>query len=129
MAFCCLTSYAWRALYSNGCLICNCTREVCKVHLINDTSCCNQCKSVWYTGAADVITDLPAAEETAAQYGVEPVVVPGVAHDFMLVRSLAACSPYKGSLSNFLAIRYSAICMLCPPLEVVYVQVVFQCVC
>ncbi|KAK9840960.1 hypothetical protein WJX81_002635 [Elliptochloris bilobata] len=36
------------------------------------------------TGAADVITDVPAAEETAAQYGVRPVVVPGVAHDFML---------------------------------------------
>ena len=32
-----------------------------------------------------MITDLPAAEETAAQYGVQPVVVPGVAHDFMLV--------------------------------------------
>lgn len=33
-----------------------------------------------------MITDVPAAEETAAQYGVRPVIVPGVAHDCMLVR-------------------------------------------
>jgi len=35
-------------------------------------------------GADDVVVDIPAIEETAKYYGVQPVVVPGVAHDCML---------------------------------------------
>lgn len=65
-------------------MVCFCTGTPC---FVNSMPVCMFSN----TGAADVITDLPAAEETAAQYGVEPVVVPGVAHDFMLVRSLAVC--------------------------------------